>query len=190
MNNLGKLYTQGGNDVAQDYAKAREWFERAAARGDAIAKMELEWLSIREAESAGRYAVALQRQEALAAKVEAEEVKRGGKPGLQTSWELNQVIWYALFAKEFTKALTVADRSHALFPDDLSIESKRAHVLMFIGQDEEAKALYLAHKGKVSEWSGGKLWEQIVTDDFAKLGKAGLTHPMMADIEKELGVSP
>ena len=34
-----------------------------------------------------------------------------------------------------------------------------------------------------------KLWERVIADDFAEFRKAGLTHPMMADIEKELGVS-
>ena len=35
-----------------------------------------------------------------------------------------------------------------------------------------------------------RLWERVIADDFAEFRKAGLTHPMMADIEKELGVSP
>src|SRR5262249_40321736 len=34
----------------------------------------------------------------------------------------------------------------------------------------------------------GGLWERAVVDDFAEFRKAGLTHPMMAEIEKELGV--
>jgi len=29
-----------------------------------------------------------------------------------------------------------------------------------------------------------------IAEDFAEFRKAGLTHPMMAEIEKELGVSP
>jgi hypothetical protein len=31
--------------------------------------------------------------------------------------------------------------------------------------------------------------EHIIADDFAEFRKAGLTHPMMAEIEKELGIS-
>jgi hypothetical protein len=61
------------------------------------------------------------------------------------------MTWYALFAKDYTKALAVADHAHALFPDNLGVETNRAHVLMFTGHDEEAKALYLAHKGEVRE---------------------------------------
>jgi hypothetical protein len=34
-----------------------------------------------------------------------------------------------------------------------------------------------------------KLWEHVIAEDFAEFRKAGLTHPMMADIENELGVS-
>jgi hypothetical protein len=36
---------------------------------------------------------------------------------------------------------------------------------------------------------GNRLWEQIIAEDFAEFRKAGLTSPMMADIEKELGIS-
>ena len=175
--------------MPQDYAKAREWFEKAAAQGNASAKMALERLPIREAETAGGYAEALRLVEALAAKVEAEETKSDGKPGEQTAGALTGVIWFALFAKEFTKALAVADRAHALFPDSLGIETNRAHALMFMGHDEQAKALYLAHKGEPRSGMNNKLWEQIIAEDFTKFRKAGLTSPMMADIEKELGIS-
>jgi hypothetical protein len=107
----------------------------------------------------------------------------------ETAGTLSTVAWLALFAGEFPKALTVADRSHALFPDDLGIEINRAHALMFLGRGEDAKALYLAHKGKPISGPDGKLWEHVIAEDFVELRKAGLTHPMMADIEKELGVS-
>jgi hypothetical protein len=75
--------------------------------------------------------------------------------------------------------------------DDLAIEINRAHALMFVGQHEEkSKALYLLHKGKPVSEQDNKLWERAIAEDFAEFRDAGLTHPMMADIEKELGVSP
>jgi hypothetical protein len=58
---------------------------------------------------------------------------------------------------------------------------------MFLGRGEDCKALYLAYKGKLVS---GPLRERAIPEDFAEFRKAGLTHPMMADIEKELGVSP
>jgi TPR repeat protein len=184
---LGVFY-ENGYGVTQDFDKARERYEKAAAQGNTDAQMGLEELPIHEAETAGRYDEALRLEETLAAKLEAEETKRDGKPGQQTARELQGVTWDALFAKDYTKGLAVAARAHTLFPDDLSIESNRAHALMFMGHDEEAKALYLAHKGEVPDRSG-KLWEQIIAQDFAEFRKAGLTSPMMADIEKELGIS-
>jgi TPR repeat protein len=189
MNNLGWLYANGFG-VAQDYAKAREWYEKAADKGAAMAMTNLERLSIKEAAEAGRYAEALELQEAKAAKVETAETKRGGQPGEETAQELKDVAWYALFAREFTKALTASDRAHAFLSDDLGIETNRAHALMFVGRAEHSKALYLAHKGKPVSQRDARLWEHVIAEDFAEFRKAGLTHPMMADIEKELGVSP
>jgi hypothetical protein len=187
MGNLGTLY-ENGQGVPQDYAKAREWYEKGAARGDASTKKVLEELPIHEAATAGRYDEALRLEEALAAKLEAVETKRDSKPGEQTARALSGVIGFALFAKDYTKALTVADRAHALFPDDTGIESNRAHALMFLGHDEEAKALYLAHKKEHVSGEINKLWEQVIAEDFAQFRKAGLTSPMMADIEQELGI--
>ena len=46
-----------------------------------------------------------------------------------------------------------------------------------------------AYKGKPVSGQDTKLWERAIVEDFAGLRKAGITHPMMADIEKELGVS-
>ena len=184
-----RLLYDNGQGVAQDYAKAREWYEKAADKGDDRATAKLELLSIDEAFGAGRYDEALRLQEALMAKVEAVESERDGKPGQETAQALSEMARYALFAREFTKALTASDRAHALLPDDLGIETNRAHALMFLGRREESQALYVAHKGEAMT-QDGNLWERVIAEDFAELRKAGLTHPMMADIEKELGVSP
>jgi uncharacterized protein len=43
MNNLGVLY-RDGQGVAQDYGKAREWFQRAANADAAAAMNHLGWL--------------------------------------------------------------------------------------------------------------------------------------------------
>jgi TPR repeat protein len=40
MTNLGALYATG-HGVPQDYAKAREWWEKAADKGDENAKAQL-----------------------------------------------------------------------------------------------------------------------------------------------------
>jgi hypothetical protein len=58
---------------------------------------------------------------------------------------------------------------------------------MFLGRQEEAETLYLADKGKL--FSDGTTWESVIAHDFAEFRDAGLTPPMMADIEKKLGIS-
>ena len=188
MTYLGFLYNNG-QGVAQDYVKAREWYEKAADKGDQSAKTNLHKLSIHEAAEAGHYTEALQLQEALAAKEEAAETNREGKPGEETAQALTAVARYALFAREFTKALTVSDRAHSLVSDDLVIETNRVHALMFLGRGKEARTIHLAHRGKPVQGMDSKLWERVIADDFAEFREVGLTHPMMADIEKELGVS-
>ena len=63
---LGTFY-ENGYGVAQDPAKARELYQKAADMGDADAIAALEKLPSREAAAAGRYAEAMQLQEALGA---------------------------------------------------------------------------------------------------------------------------
>jgi hypothetical protein len=48
----------------------------------------------------------------------------------------------------------------------------------------------LPTKGKPLSEQDARLWERVIVEDFAEFRKAGLTHPMMAHIEKKLGVSP
>ena len=59
---------------------------------------------------------------------------------------------------------------------------------MFNGRADEARALYLAHKDKLITDLDNKAWQQAVGEDFAELLKAGLAHPMMAEIEAALGI--
>jgi hypothetical protein len=61
---------------------------------------------------------------------------------------------------------------------------------MFLEHGQDSRAIYLAHKGKPISEQHATLWENAIAEDFVEFRKAGLTHPMMADIEKELGVSP
>ena len=190
LNNLALLLQEQG-----DLAAARPLYERALAIREKALGPEhpdtsrARWYLARVLSASGYAREALQLQEVLAAEEEAAETKREGKPGKATASALHAVAWYALFAREFTRALSVADRAHALLPDNLDVETNRAHALMFLDRQTECRALYLAHKGKPMSEQDSSLWERVIADDFAKLRKAGLTHPTMADIERELGVS-
>src|SRR5262245_48462010 len=98
MIRLGNLYRHGEGE-AQDYAKAREGYEKAAEKGNGTAMTNLGQLYANGQGGAQDYAKALQWQEAYAAKLEAEETKRLGKPGDETAQALKVVAWYALFVR-------------------------------------------------------------------------------------------
>ena len=55
---------------------------------------------------------------------------------------------------------------------------------MFLDRLDEARALYLKYRGQ-QKVSGDKPWEGVIIEDFAQLQKAGLTHPLMQEIEKQ-----
>jgi hypothetical protein len=54
---------------------------------------------------------------------------------------------------------------------------------MFLGRIDEARALYLKHRGQ-KDVLDGKSWEALILADFADLRKAGLSNPLMDEIEK------
>jgi TPR repeat protein len=189
MRDLGLLYVNGWG-VPKDYVKAREWYEKAAAAGstDAVKDLaDLRWVPTRDAianaDAAGKYAEALRLQAGLADKLEADEVKTDGKPGTRTASTLNSVSWYALFAREFSRALSASERAHALAPDKRSYEANHAHALMFLGRLAKARTLYLTKPDELVPEMGNKPWRQVVADDFAELRKAGLANPLMDEIE-------
>jgi TPR repeat protein len=206
MLSLGRLYHNGEDGVAQDYAKAREWYEKAADIGHAGAMTNLGWLYSNGQGVARDYAKAREWYEKAADKGDPNAMNNLGllyaKGQGVTQDHARAREWFekaadkgnedapiveALLAREFTKALAFADRAHSLFPNDLMIESYRAHALMFLERGEESKALYLAHKGEPVSGLDGKLWERVIVGAFSDFREAGLTHPMMAEIEKELG---
>ena len=53
---------------------------------------------------------------------------------------------------------------------------------MFLGRVDAARALYLQYRG-TKKVMNGKSWETVILEDFADLRKAGLTHPLMGEIE-------
>jgi tetratricopeptide (TPR) repeat protein len=82
----------------------------------------------------------------------------------------------------FFKALEAADQAIALAPEKIWLDTNRAHALLFLGRVDEARALYLQYRGE-KKMQGEKSWEAVVLEDFAELRKAGLTHPLMDEIE-------
>jgi tetratricopeptide (TPR) repeat protein len=170
-------------------AAAKSAFDTRAAK---LAKLSAVVARIQEikqigaAHQAGNYTEALKLSEAHVATTEAEEIKNEGNAGKDTGSALANLSWEALFARDFNKAYDAATRSIKLDPSDPVPITNQAHALMLLGRTEEARAIYLAHKGESLQ---GKTWERVISEDFAKLRKAGITHPMMAETEDTLGTA-
>ena len=54
---------------------------------------------------------------------------------------------------------------------------------MFLRHVDEARSLYLQYRG-TKNIVGAKSWETVILEDFAELGEAGLSDPMVAEIER------
>jgi hypothetical protein len=89
-----------------------------------------------------------------------------------------------IVARQFASALESAEQTIALAPDMIWLYSNRAHALMFLDRADEARALYLKYQGQQKVQDDDKSWKAVILEDFAELRKAGLTHPLMDEIEK------
>jgi tetratricopeptide (TPR) repeat protein len=89
-----------------------------------------------------------------------------------------------LWARKFEKSLDTSDRAIAAAPSLVWLYTNRAHALMFLGRVDDARALYLAHRGEKTQDDDGDIWEDAISKDFAALRKAGLANPLMDEIER------
>ena len=85
----------------------------------------------------------------------------------------------------FSMALEAADQAISRAPDLIWLYANRAYALMFLSRLDDARALYLKYRG-VKNVLGEKSWDAVIFDDFTELRMAGLTHPLMDEIEKLL----
>jgi tetratricopeptide (TPR) repeat protein len=121
------------------------------------------------------------RTSALAAYEEAFTVAR--RTSNVTS--LADVAIHFLLAKEYQKSLEISDLVISLAPDKTWLYTNKADALMFLGRVDEARAIYIGRRG---QGIYDKSWESMILDDFAVFRKAGLTNPLMDEIEKTFAV--
>ncbi len=175
---LGEIYAKGvGGD--RDFVRARHWYEKAAAGGNEDGKRALREFSASEAIY---YSKEAKLQAEIAQKVEKDEIAQNGKAGSKTASALLTASWHQLIAKQFQAALASSGRAIALQPDAVIYATNYAHALMFLGQKQQALAVYRKYIGQQIAEGGGR-WEEEILNDFAELEKAGLPHlPLMDEI--------
>jgi len=119
-------------------------------------------------------------REALVAK---DATNANWRNDLQLSIERIGGLAYALvLARDFKDALEAADQAISLTPDEIWLYTNKAHALMFLGRVDEARTIYVRYHGEMNV--EGKSWDTAIHDDFVELRKAGLTNPLMDEIEK------
>ena len=117
------------------------------------------------------------------AETNAEDLRESGELAENLAAALNNVAWYALFAGTPDRALAAAGEATSLRPDSAAYALNRAHALMLSGKTEDARAIYLKHRGTVV---GGRTWPLLVSDDFSVLREHGIEHGLMGEIEDRL----
>ena len=93
---------------------------------------------------------------------------------------LGDQTWYALFARQYAKAIASAQEASVVASKEAIetprwIAANRAHALMFADHTEEARALYLKYASDLE-------WSKSIIDDFAKFKVAGLQNVVMDEI--------
>ena len=130
---------------------------------------------------AGEYSKAATGLAKLAEAREKAERAATGRPGPHTATALLELSWYRLFAHDFRGSLAASERAIAAQPDFLPAVMNRAHALMFLGRDREARALYARYKGQ--DVKGYGQWEAVVLGDFKEFEKRGLKNRQIAEIK-------
>ena len=98
---------------------------------------------------------------------------------------LNLEAWYAIFARDFELTRSDSERAIALVETDeqrFGPMTNRAHALMLLDRITEARDAYMAGRGLTS--SEKETWEHAILSDFVKFRAAGISHPLMGEIEK------
>jgi tetratricopeptide (TPR) repeat protein len=131
----------------------------------------------------------------LAYDVQAERVAAiSNNPGLVEDAQFGRLIggdlvslsWYGLFSRRFEEAEKAARQSLGKWPDNKPALGNLAHALMFQGRKEEALRIYLQYSGDQMPEAGDRLWDDVVIEDFRTFEKAGVRHPFMEDVERQL----
>jgi hypothetical protein len=198
---LGKLKGSGGlselrqalailtelRDASRLDAKRTGWIPQIEAQIAELPFQEAKAAAV-AAFDAGEYAKAATGLAKLAEAREKAERAATGRPGPQTATALLELSWYRLFAHDFRGALAAAERAVAAQPDFLPAVMNRAHALMFLGRNWEARALYARYKGQ--ELKGYGQWEAVVLGDFKEFEKRGLKSRQIAEIQALLAAKP
>lgn len=91
-----------------------------------------------------------------------------------------------LSAKKFTQALSASELGISLSPDALWIYVLKACSLMLLDRPDEARSIFLKYADRQNVVDD-KSWQTVVLEEFQDLRGAGLTAPLMNEIQAQFG---
>lgn len=95
--------------------------------------------------------------------------------------------YYALYAREYQKAIEYAQKALQLDPEDETAERYLAPAYLLNGQYGQAEVIYKKWKGKVFWMSNEDTAGATFLQDIADLEAAGITHPDFEKVKKLFG---
>jgi tetratricopeptide (TPR) repeat protein len=96
---------------------------------------------------------------------------------------IGEIAYNFILAHNFVEALEASNQAISLAPEAIWLYTNRAHALMFLNRTDEARVLYLKYRD-MKNVVCDRSWEASVLEDFTELRKAGLTDPLMDEIER------
>jgi tetratricopeptide (TPR) repeat protein len=114
--------------------------------------------------------------------------KDGGNNQWLDDWKstvtsIGGISYLLVLKRDFSKALDAGNQATSLLPKEIWMYSNVAHALMFLGRVQNARSLYLKYRGE-KDVQNGNSWETVILNDFKEMRQAGLTHPLMDEIER------
>lgn len=141
-------------------------------------------MQISEADKKGDMAAALKAAEEMRDAIVQPGVVNKDQFDKQREAAFVSVAWFSLMTKDYAKALAASDKAISFAPDDLVPKTNKAHALLMLRRVDEAKAIYFQYRGQPI--IDGKIWDQVIRDDFVQLRKAGVDSPDMTYIDRML----
>ncbi len=125
---------------------------------------------------------------------------RAHESDLDHAHDYLRLSWQALLAGDDKVALDAADRAVSFagnagneysLGETYDAQLHRAHALMFLGKRDDAFTIYLRYKDRIGangEPEDQLIWNEAVAADFLSFREAGLSNPLMPDVEQALGI--
>jgi tetratricopeptide (TPR) repeat protein len=92
--------------------------------------------------------------------------------------------WYQLHTKDFAGALQSTEQGLKIDPTYISLDTNRAHALLFLNRQKEAEQLYRQHIGR--RVSDQQRWEDVIREDLDILERNGVGSPHFTRVREIL----